>query len=144
MIARSSIYGFANEKEYGEYLAQAYDFAMLTSAMSMMGDKFISGNPTVLKTMWGSAFKIGKSGGSPATIQNMKDIFNQGLQAYWTGAIFTPKPPVMLANVVTMSGNPNVLMFYNTNDTNAFVGNLLQNIKIYMLTIVGTGFVGVV
>ena len=82
MIARSNVYGFANEKEYGEYLAQAYDFAMLTSAMSMMGDKFINGNPAVLKTMWGSAFKIGKSDDNPATIQNMKDIFNQGLQRY--------------------------------------------------------------
>jgi hypothetical protein len=146
MTARSMTYGFSNEQQYGETLAQVYDDVMMSGAMSMIGNKFMRGNAPILKTMWGNAFKIMTTrDGDDNLIQNSaKNLFNKGLTLYWTGAVFTPAPPAIPVNVVTSPGNPDVLVFGNTNDPSYFINILINNIKLYMLTIVGTGWVGII
>lgn len=143
ILARSRAYAFADEEEFAEYLAKTYHYAMSTSATSTIGHKFVSANPDILKEMWIAAFKIGKTGDNVVTIENMKQLFNRGVYLYWQGAVFTPSVEIPV-NTVLNAGNPEVLLLYNTNDPEAFIKSLINNLKIYMQTVIGTGWVGIV
>jgi len=68
----------------------------------------------------------------------MKQLFNRGVYLYWKGAMFTPSVEIPV-NTILNAGNPEVLVLYNTNDSEAFVKSLINNLKIYMKTIIGTG-----
>jgi len=144
VLERSKFYSFANEEDFAKYLAQIYHYAVTTSAMSTRGQKLVRANSEMLEKMWIAAFKIGKTGNNVAIIENMKQLFNRGVYLYWQGAVFVPVPRIIPVNVVLNAGNPDVLSLYNTNDFEAFIKNLINNLKIYMQTIIGTGWVGVV
>lgn len=51
ILEKSSVFLFANEEDFAKCLAQAYNNAMLASATSVLGHKFVSGNASMLEKM---------------------------------------------------------------------------------------------
>ena len=143
VLERSKAFTFTDEEDFAKYLAKTYHYAMLTSARSTIGNKLIKTNIDMLEEMWVAALLIGKTGSGDVAKENMKTLFNRGVYLYWQGATFRPTKEIPV-NTVRNAGSPNVLLLYNTNNSEAFIKSLINNLKIYMRTIIGTGWVGVV
>lgn len=53
-------------------------------------------------------------------------------------AVFIPTQDIPI-NKVLNAGNPDVFALINTNDQALFIKTLIDNLKLYMKTIIGTG-----